>query len=211
MCFSAPASFVASASLATIGVASVKKTRTKAELPLALVPVLFGFQQGVEGIIWLTLGGNMSALTIASAYVYLMFSHVLWPIWMPLAIMMIEPDRQRRQWLAAVGVVGIATSSYLAYLIFSVPINLAIVNQSLAYGITYSGSGQYLLMLGYFLATCASGLFSSHRLINIFGLMVALTGIAAYNFYSTSFISVWCFFAAIASILILIYLNSKRK
>jgi len=209
MCFSAPASFIAGASLTTIGVVTTKNARTKKEWPLALVPILFGIQQSIEGVIWLVLGRDMNALLMGAAYSYLVFAYVIWPIWIPIAIIMIEPDRHRRHWLIVISLIGVATGSYLLYLISATPINVAIVNQSMSYGLVYPY--QNLLILGYFLATCASGLFSSHRLINIFGLMVALTGIAAYNFYLTSFISVWCFFATIVSVLIYVYLNSNRK
>ena len=45
MCFSATTSFAAGTALTAVGVISVRKSAGKAELPLALVPLLFGVQQ----------------------------------------------------------------------------------------------------------------------------------------------------------------------
>ena len=50
MCFSATASFIAGISLSVIGVATVKKAERKAEIPFAMIPLLFGIQ-GVSGIL----------------------------------------------------------------------------------------------------------------------------------------------------------------
>ncbi len=52
MCFSATASFTAGAALTAVGGFTVHKSQGKIELPLALVPLLFGIQQLTEGVLW---------------------------------------------------------------------------------------------------------------------------------------------------------------
>ena len=54
MCFSATASFVASGALSALGVATLRATQRKAEIPFATIPLLFGIQQFVEGVLWLS-------------------------------------------------------------------------------------------------------------------------------------------------------------
>ena len=54
MCFSATASFVAGTSLSVLEFAALKRAKIKSEIPVAIVPLLFGAQQLVEGIIWLS-------------------------------------------------------------------------------------------------------------------------------------------------------------
>jgi branched-subunit amino acid permease len=54
MCLSATASFIAGVSLSVLGVATVKKAERKAEIPFAMIPLLFGTQQIVEGMLWLS-------------------------------------------------------------------------------------------------------------------------------------------------------------
>lgn len=60
MCFSAGASFGASAILVVIGVASLRKVQTRAHLPFAAIPLLFGIKQAFEGVLWLMLGDDSS-------------------------------------------------------------------------------------------------------------------------------------------------------
>ena len=60
MCFSATASFTAGTALTAVGGLTVRKSRGKAELPLALVPLLFGIQQLTEGVLWLSLRHDLA-------------------------------------------------------------------------------------------------------------------------------------------------------
>jgi uncharacterized protein YqhQ len=62
----------------------------------------------------------------------------------------------------------------------------------------------------YVAATCVSSMFSSHKMIKIFGVMALAAFIISYLFYKMFFISVWCFFAAIMSIIIYGYFNYKN-
>jgi hypothetical protein len=49
MCFSATASFIAGTTLSIIGIATIRNVERRSELPLALIPLLFGIQQLIEG------------------------------------------------------------------------------------------------------------------------------------------------------------------
>ena len=51
MCFSATASFIAGTTLSVVGVATLRKTEARTELPFAMIPLLFGIQQLIEGVI----------------------------------------------------------------------------------------------------------------------------------------------------------------
>ena len=51
MCFSAPASFIAGTALSAIGVAALRKTKSRSEVPFAMIPLLFGIQQVTEGVL----------------------------------------------------------------------------------------------------------------------------------------------------------------
>lgn len=90
MCFSATASFTAGTTLSVVGVLTVRKSEGMRELPLAVVPLLFGLQQLTEGAVWVSLNHDLSSLQSWSTYIYSMFSHVLWPIFVPFAILLLE-------------------------------------------------------------------------------------------------------------------------
>ncbi len=46
---------------------------------------------------------------------------------------------------------------------------------------------------------------TSHRVINIFGILAFVFAIAACRLYTMSFVSVWCFFAAVLSLIVHLY------
>ena len=76
MCFSATASFTAGIVLTVIGVATVKKTQRKTEIPFAMVPLLFGLQQFIEGLLWLSFQFNSHLLNVIMTYVFTLVSQV---------------------------------------------------------------------------------------------------------------------------------------
>ena len=62
----------------------------------------------------------------------------------------------------------------------------------------------------YLLVTTVSPLLSTHGVVKVFGALALLSFGAAYYFYTTWFISVWCFFAAILSSTILFHFAMRR-
>lgn len=206
MCFSASASFVAAASLSAVGVVSLRKTTRAAEVPLAMIPVLFGAQQFTEGLVWLSFGYDAPRLGRVATYAYSFFSHTLWPIFVPFAVALLERARWRRRGLALFEVVGLAVGLYLLYFIVRYPVTARVVERH----IIYVSPHFYLptVMVLYFSATCLSFLVSSHPLLKVFGVLALATAIVAYHFAAAAFVSVWCFFAAVLSLVI--YLHFAR-
>lgn len=97
MCFSASASFGAGFVLAVIGVATIKKTQHPSQLLFASIPLIFGVQQIAEGILWLTLPNPDYVNTQKIfTYVFLFFAQIVWPIWVPIAIMLLEKNATRK-------------------------------------------------------------------------------------------------------------------
>lgn len=207
MCFSVTASFTAGAVLSVIGVATIKKVRTKAEIPLASIPLFFGIQQFIEGGVWLSFQYGFSFLNQIATYAYLGFAYVLWPILVPFSIGLLETDPHRKSILYGFQFVGIAVGLYLLYFIVSFPVISHIANKS----IVYSMPSQYgVPLVGmYLLATCASCLFSSHRIINILGVLAVVSFAITYHFYTVSYVSVWCFFSAVLGGVVYFYFRRR--
>ena len=207
MCFSATASFVAGTALSAVGVATIKKAKRKAEIPFATIPLLFGIQQLIEGIVWLSFSNP--TLNVISTYAYSMFSHVLWPIFVPVAILLLEKDHVRKKILRVFTGIGLAVGIFLLYFIFRDGIISQIVNQS----VSYNSPHLYLplVLTLYVFATCISFLISSDKMINIIGIVMLASFLTAGLFFSATFISVWCFFAAILSFIIFLYFYRRNK
>jgi hypothetical protein len=209
MCFSATASFTGGAVLLALGTVTVRRARRPAELPFALVPLLFGVQQLIEGAIWLTLPDKAPMLNTVLTVIYSLFSHVLWPAYMPLAVLLIEPVPWRRRALAIIAVAGAMVGLYLLYFLTTVPI----VSQVQGRHIAYVSPHFYIVavMLAYLLGACGSLLLSSHGRVKLFGAAAFLAYLLVYAFYVTWFISVWCFFAAALSVIVLLYFPRRTR
>lgn len=203
MCFSATASFIAGGALTATGIVTMRQAKTKAQIPFAMIPLLFGIQQITEGFVWLSFRFNALWLNATMTYIYSLFSHVLWPIFVPLAVGLLETVPWRKKVISIFQLMGITVGLYLLYFLVRFPITSQIVNKS----IVYDSPHFYLIpvLIFYFAATCISSLFSSHRIINVFGITALLSAAVVYRFYALSFVSRWCFSAAVLSILILLY------
>lgn len=207
MCFSAPASFIAGTALSVIGVAALKKTRAKSEIPFAMIPFLFGIQQLTEGVIWLTFSYDAPLLRQTMTYVYSGFSHVLWPIYVPFAMGFMEAVRWRKKAIFAFLVPGVLVGLYLLYYIVATPMVAEVVGKH----IVYDSPHFYIIpvMVVYLAATCVSCFFSSHGFLKLFGVLLLLSFIAAYIIHVWALVSIWCFFAAILSLLIYVHLRFR--
>ena len=208
MCFSASASFIAGASLSAVGGTTLIKAERKAEIPFAMIPLLFGIQQITEGIIWLTFRFDAPLLKMTMTFVYSLFSHVLWPIFMPFSIALLETGPWRKKTISALQLAGIAVGLYLLYFILEFPVTAEVLDKH----VVYVSPHFYILavMAFYLAATCASCLLSSHKMINVFGVLLFMSFIAAYQIHTASVVSVWCFFAAILSLIVYLHFKAQQ-
>ena len=207
MCFSATASFVAGVGLLAIGAVTTSRVSRRAELPFALIPASFGVQQLIEGGLWLTLADNAPHGNSVLTHLYSFFSHVLWPIYVPIAVLLLEPEAWRRKLLMAIAAAGAAVGLYLLYFLVTEPIVSEIVGRHISYQSPHFYLGAVMTL--YVLATCVSSLVSSCKTIRWFGAATFVALLTAYAFYAFWFISVWCFFAAVLSLIVLVHFSHE--
>lgn len=205
MCFSPTASFTVAATTAVIGLAALGHARRSCDLPLAAVPLLFSVQQTIEGVLWLRLldtDGSTAAVAWPSV-AFLVFAEVLWPVYAPLAVLAVEPDRSRRRllWLIAAG--GTVLAAYLLTGLIGEPPAFAVRGRSIGYASDVDALSWQ--QVPYLLSTCAPLLISSRPVIRAFGAVVLAGFLVSAWVYVETFISVWCFFAAAGSALLLFH------
>ncbi len=190
--------------MSALGVVTLKKAERKAEIPFAMIPLLFGVQQIIEGMLWLSFRFDVPLLNVTMTYAFTLFSHVLWPIFVPFSIGLVETVAWRKKVILTFQFIGIAVGLYLLYWIVKFPVTSEVDEH-----IVYVSPHFYKVpvMALYLAATCVGCFFSSHRLINLFGVLALLLFMVAYWFYTVAFFSVWCFFAAILSVVIYWYLK----
>lgn len=205
MCFSAPASFVAGASLTAMGGVTLKRVRDRSELPFAAIPLLFGVQQFIEGVVWLTFGNGI--LNTVATYGFVFFAYILWPIWLPYSLMVMEHDRIRRKILVFFFGIGLVVGLTQLYNVIALPVDSFVVQNSIVYSVP--NAFPYQMMFLYLMATCLSCAFSSHRMVKLFGLALIFSLAIAFHFYTVSCFSVWCYFAALLSMIIALHFHLR--
>jgi hypothetical protein len=123
MCFSATASFTAGAVLGTIGTVSLSKAKTAAQIPFAAIPMIFAIQQVCEGFVWLSFTREaFMPWHNTLVYGFLFFAQILWPIFLPFSILLLEPDPLRKKWLRLITAFGIMASVVMAYRLIAYPV-----------------------------------------------------------------------------------------
>ncbi len=213
MCFSASASFAASAILLTIGAISIKKSKTGPQRLLSCVPLIFGIQQCTEGILWLGLSHTeWQYLRRPATYAFLVFAQVVWPIMVPLSMLRMETFPKQKKILKVFLGIGILLASYLAFCLGYYDVSANIDCYHISYNLDYP---KITLLLGilYFLPTVIPPMLSSIKRLRLLGTTIFFSYLITHIFYKDYLISVWCYFAAIISLIILsiiMKLNKKK-
>ncbi len=203
MCFSATASFIAGGALTAAGAVTLREAKDRSHVPLAAMPLLFGIQQLVEGVVWLS--ADHPVVQSCAASVYVLFSHLLWPLYVPLAVMLIEPKGRRRSILKGFTVFGISLSVWLGWFIIHGPVKASLGARGIIYYLNVPEIPYGLA--AYVFVTCFACFFSSHKFIRLFGISLLGSLAIALMAYQQAFYSVWCFFAAILSGIIYAHLK----
>jgi hypothetical protein len=212
MCFSAEASFAAGAALGVAGVISVKKTVRAAHVPFAAIPLIFGVQQICEGFTWLSFNGEPPGRWQPGAmYLFLFFAQVLWPFWVPLSVWLLEENKKRRKLLFAFFCVGLFTSCCLAYFLLSYPVSAKVRQHHIRYELAFPNISLKLGIL-YFIPTATTCFLSSHAGVRWMALAVLVSFIVSRLYFREELISVWCFFAAaISGVILFIMINIRNS
>lgn len=209
MCFSAGASFAGGALITTIGVLTVSKNSEPSRRLFASIPLVFGVQQVSEGFVWVALrsGGHEMMLSIAT-YVFLLAAVFLWPTMIPLSVMLMEPSRRRRRVMIVLLVTGVVTSLYYGSGILFFEVRPEISSHHIRYANDFPRDLANFAFGAYLLATLVPHFISSVRKMWMFGTLMAASCLVTGILYKEYLTSVWCFFAALISIVIYFIISS---
>ncbi len=202
MCFSATASFVTAGATGAIGIVCLVRADRRRELLLAAMPLVFATQQAVEGLLWLTLAqAPGSPVSGGLTLLFLLIAEVVWPVYAPLAALLAEPDVRRRRLLTICLGTGIGVAGWLLWVIVTRPHGAVPLDNHIVYSTGMEPPPA--IALGYLAATGVALLLSSRRTVVLLGAMVSAGSVIAYFAYWDAFVSVWCYFAAASSLVLL--------
>ena len=153
-----------------------------------------------------TSDGSLSATL---TFIYLFFAEAFWPLYAPIAVWLIKPNRHRRLFMVGCMGVGTGVGIYLLWWILGYPHLSTILDGHIVYLTEYRHSDA--VEFAYLAATGLPLMLSSQRTLVVLGAIVLVGLLTAYAFYWDAFISVWCFFAAAASVTILCHFEWSRR
>jgi hypothetical protein len=204
MCFSAMANFTGSGILGTVGVITLTKVRHRRELLFAALPLLFAVHQFIEGFVWLGLDGVLSPeVTHAMGAAFMLYAQGLLPFLIPLSVWLFEPTTKSRQRMAPFLVIGGATGLYILWALTAYSFEVSVKANTLVY--VNPATNNLAVAILYVIATCGTLFFSKEKDMVIFGAanLIILLAVMAVKRYA--FTSLWCAYAAVASVIILAY------
>jgi len=203
MCFSAGASFAGGIIISAVGVASVRKVRKPTQRLFAVIPLFFGFQQFAEGVLWVTLrAGGHEWLQNAATHIFLITAMVIWPVMIPLSMWFMEEAKKRKKILAGLIAIGGILSLFYAFCFISYNVTPQISGFHIRYVDDFPKTLVTIASFFYPVSTVAPLFVSSVRRMWLFGIVITVSYLVTGIFFAQYLTSVWCFFAALISVVI---------
>lgn len=212
MCFSATASFGAAIVLSAIGVIAIKKAQRPSQLPLAFIPIVFALQQVSEGFVWLCLTHpEYSQWQVTASHFFMVFAHVVWPVWIPFSVVIPEENKLRKKILYVILVMAVLLSASEIYCMIAYPIEAVINEHHIQYNAHYPQIFITVTDVFYGIVTLIPCFISSTKRMWLLGVALVLSLVIAEIFYDIYLVSVWCFFAAVMSMIVYFIIITPRR
>ncbi len=211
MCFSAGVSFAGGVVISAVGVATVRKARKPTQRLFAGIPLLFGFQQFAEGVLWVTLrSGGGDWLQNAATYIFLITALVILPVVIPLSMWFMEEVEKRKRILTGLVVTGGILSLFYVFCLISYDVTPQIDGFHIQYVDEFPRPLVDITLLFYLASTVAPLFVSSVRRMWLLGILMTVSYLVTGIFFAGYLTSVWCFFAALMSVVIYWILSESQ-
>ena len=199
MCFSPQADLLGGLVICAIGVDAVRHIHQRRDfIALAWIPLLLGAHQFIEALVWLWLQGHVPrGIGHVALWAYLLIAFVVLPVFVPLAVIALEPTRRRKQMMAPFALIGVAVAAVLLTAMIRGPVGVRLAPYHLAYSLRLP-DGFWIVAL-YVVAVCGPLLVSGYRNVALFGVVNLVAVIVIARLTVSGFASVWCGWAAISS------------
>ena len=207
MCFSAGASFGASALLGVAGAIAVTRATTIRQRLFASIPFVFSVQQLAEGLLWLSLKNpSLEAGQSFFTYTFLVFAMMVWPVIIPFTIRLLEKDAKRKKIMNVLIGIGIIVFIGIGCVLILYPVHVVATHHHLHYRFDFPLVITKLIWLFdilYFMATIITPFISGIKRMKWLGIIFLASYVFAVIFYKGFVVSVWCYFAALLSVVVL--------
>jgi hypothetical protein len=205
VCLSPEVDVVAGVVISAVAIDALRHNPSVRTLPLAGIPIIFAVHSFAAAFVWWGLRGDVpAAVGNAAAWFFMVIAFVLLPVFVPVAVLLLEPHGWRRYLLTALSGVGLlASAEYLWELVAG---HGSAIACDLYIDYSVAGVASVTGML-YIVATCGALLLSGHRQLFVWGLVnvVMIAGLAVWA--NRGLPSLWCWGAAVTSWFVALYLR----
>ena len=169
-------------------------------------------QQFSEGVVWLTMThAGYAELQTAATCVFVIMAQIVWPMMIPLSVLLIEGNSIRKRILCALLAAGAAIGLYNLYRLVLHGIHAEISGRHLSYQSNFPDSFEKTALFFYFIVTVVPLFVSGIKRMPVLGTVMALSFAVSTAFYMRCLTSVWCFFAAVISFIIFYIVRDAHK
>ena len=146
-----------------------------------------------------------------ATYVFLVFAQAVWPLYIPLCILIFEPAEGRRKLITLLLICGAGLALYICYALWQYPQYAVTEQHHIRYIQHFALAQQWFYGVLYFLPTIVAPMVSSHKDLRWLGYLFLIAYAATrllFHFYE---VSVWCFFGAVISVIVTVLINRHAK
>lgn len=189
--------------LSVIGFRSIRNVSRSTQYLFAYIPLLFAVQQFAEGILWIILpGSNYLHLERVCTAVFLVTAQVIWPVWIPLSILLIEKNALLRKMLAFLTGIGFLVSLFFAWCFITYGAVARIGGHHICYQQTYPIIFNEIEGYLYVIVVLFPPFLTRFKRLWIMGSAIFISYLITKIYYDNYLISVWCFFASMISLMV---------
>jgi hypothetical protein len=134
---------------------------------------------------------------------FMLYAQGLLPFLVPLSVLLFESDRTSRRLMLPFAILGGATTLYILWALTAFPTEVFVRGDSIVY--INQATNNITVAVLYVIVTCGSLFFSKIRMMVMFGAANLAILLVVMAFKRYAFTSLWCAYAAIASVIILAY------
>jgi hypothetical protein len=210
MCFSPQADIGGGLVICAIGIDAVRHVRRRREfIAVACIPLLLGAHQFIEALVWLWLQGHVpGGIGHVALWAYLLIAFVVLPVFIPLAVIALEPTRRRKAIMVPFALTGTVIAAILLAAMVRGPVGVKLASYHLSYSIRVPDG--LLIIALYVVAVCGPLLMSGYRNVVIFGAVNLVAVIVIARLTVSGFASVWCGWAALSSAAIALHCRNAE-
>ena len=139
----------------------------------------------------------------------MLYAQGLLPFLLPLSVILFEPNAKSRHRMLPFLILGGATTLYILWALTAYPLQLYVRGNSIVY--INQATNNIAVAVLYVIATCGSLFFSKIRMMVVFGAANLAILLVVMEVKRYAFTSLWCAYAAVASMIILGYFWKSHR